>query len=415
VFLRVTRALRGMPEPAESVTGAWAMPAAAGASPYADAANAYARARPDGGVGQAGAGDGSHTMVVGPGYTGYGEAAAAGYDGGSGPGRLGSAFASLLRGPDDGAHGARARRSTRGREPFLQRWLFSRRLVYVLVGAFVLIGLAGGGWWLTAGRYTAVPAVSKLTEAAASQTLRAAGFQVRTGPSVINDNVPKGEAISTSPSGRAVPGATIVLTISQGPRMISVPQIPAGDTATQAMAALRAAGLTVASATEPVGGQSYSQIGMVAGTTPASGTSWPENKPVSVNVVEGLALPNLVGQDINAVQQWAGSNQVTLQPTTVQSNQQQGTIVAQSPAPQTPVKQGATVSVSVSAGPPEVSIPSVQGMSCQDAQQALQQAGFTNVNVQQGWFQKNNAEGTSPSGQAATSTQITLQCGIGGF
>jgi eukaryotic-like serine/threonine-protein kinase len=232
---------------------------------------------------------------------------------------------------------------------------------------------------------------------------------------MIDDNVPKGEVIGTSPSGRALPGATIMLTISQGPRMITVPQIPAGDTAAQATAVLRKAGLTVAPATEPVGGQSYSQIGQVAGTTPASGTSVAENKPVSVNVIEGIALPNLVGQNIDAVQQWAGSNQITVQPTTVQNSQPQGTIVAQSPAAQTPVKQGQTVSVSVSAGPPEVSIPDVQGMSCQQAQQALQQAGFTNVNVQQGWFRQNRAESTSPSGQASTGTQINLQCGFGGI
>jgi eukaryotic-like serine/threonine-protein kinase len=197
--------------------------------------------------------------------------------------------------------------------------------------------------------------------------------------------------------------------------MITVPPIPSGDGAAAAMAVLRKAGLTVASAIKPVGGQSYSQINMVAGTTPAEGTSWPENEPVSVDVVEGLALPNLVGQNINAVQQWAQGNQITLQPTTVQSNQQQGTIVAQSPAAQTPVKQNATVSVSVSAGPPETTIPNVQGMSCNNAQQELQQAGFTNVNVQQGFFQKNKAEGTNPSGQAPTGTQITLECGLGNF
>ena len=49
---------------------------------------------------------------------------------------------------------------------------------------------------------------------------------MRTGSPVIDDNVPKGEVIGTSPSGRALPGATIVLTISSGPRMISVPSDP---------------------------------------------------------------------------------------------------------------------------------------------------------------------------------------------
>src|SRR6202000_3536928 len=111
-----------------------------------------------------------------------------------------------------------------------------------------------------------------LRTSSATQTRHAAGFHVRTGPSAVNDNVPKGEVIGTSPSGRALPGATIVLTISQGPRMITVPPIPATDTSpAQAMAALRAAGLTVSSATKPVGVASNPQIAQGAGPTPAAG------------------------------------------------------------------------------------------------------------------------------------------------
>jgi serine/threonine-protein kinase len=327
---------------------------------------------------------------------------------------VGTGFAALLRGGDDaGAHGAVAHRGAGGREPFLQRWLFSSRLAYVLVGALVLIGVAGGGWWLTSGRYTAVPAVGKLTAASASQTLHAAGFQVRTGPPAITDNVPMGEVIGTSPSGRALPGATIVLTISQGPRMITVPPIPATDTVAQAKAALRAAGLTVSSSTNPVGVQSNPQIGAVAGTTPAAGTSVPENKPVTVNVVAGLALPPLVGEDLQAIQAWAAQNHINIQATQVNSDKAQGTIVAQSPAAGTPVQPGQTIDVSVSNGPPMVSVPDVQGQSCQQAQQTLQQAGFT-VQVQEGAFGNlfgDQAQGTSPSGQAPTGSTITLQCG----
>ncbi len=397
VFLRVARALRGIAEPAEQAPGAWAQPTAPATTPYGESSPyaGAATAHPAGG-----AAAGSHTMVVGPGY--------AGYDGaGYGTGRYDAA----LPADDVGAYrGARRARHDHD-EPFLQRWLFSRRLVYLAAGVLAVVGLCGGGWWLTSGRYTHVPVVSKLTAAAAAQALHQAGFQVRPGSSVIDDNVPKGEVISTSPSGRALPGATIALTISLGPRMISVPSIPTSDTVAQAEAALRAAGLTVATATKPVGAASNPVIGQVAGTDPPAGTSWPENKPVAVEVVEGLALPNLVGQDINAIQQWASGHQLTLQPATVQSSQQQGTITAQSPAAGTPVKQGQTISVSVSAGPPGVGIPDVQGENCQQAQQDLSNAGFTNITVQQGFFHKNQATGTSPSGQAPTSTPVTLMCG----
>ena len=394
VFLRVTRAMRGIPEPADSVASAFAGAAAGpnpygGAGPYGAGANAYAGAGPGA---QAPAAPGSHTMVVGPGYAGY-DATGEGYGDGGESGRRG------------------------GGEPFLQRWLFSSRIVYVLAAVGVLLAFAGGGWYLTSGRYTSVPAVSKLSAAAASSALQQAGFKVRSGPSVIDDNVPKGEVIATSPSGKALPGATITLTISQGPKMITVPQIPASDNLAQATATLRAAGLTVAPKANPVGVPSDPQIGTVAGTTPPAGTSVAENKPVVVNVVEGLGLTNLVGQNVQVIQGWAAQHNINLQVTQVDNSAAAGTILSQSPQQGAIITPGQTVvNVTVSNGPPTIPIPSVQGQSCQDAQQTLQQAGFTNVNVQQGWFQKNNAEGTSPSGQSVpAATQITLQCGWGGF
>jgi eukaryotic-like serine/threonine-protein kinase len=428
VFLRVTRALRGVPEPAESVTGAWAVPAAAGASPYGGA-------NPSAGVSLAGAGNGtagydggaggaarydggSHTMVVGPQYAGYTTggydagygATAAGYDGGSGSGRFGPAFAGLLPAvADAGVHGG-AGAGRGGREPFLQRWLFSRRLVYVAVAVVVLIGLAGGRWWLTSGRYTTVPSVSQLTKTAAMQALQQAGFQVRTGRSVVDDNVPKGDVISTSPSGRVLPGATIVLTISQGPRMITVPPIPATDTVALATAALRAAGLTVSSTTTPVGVPSNPQIGTVASTTPVAGTSWPDNKPVSLNVVAGLSLPNLVGQNISTIQQqWAGTNHVTVTPTQVSSDQPQGIIVSQSLAQGTVVQPGQTVDVSVSNGPPPVQFPDMSGQPFGQVRQELEQLGFQVVGKH--YFFGNRVISTSPAGQAPAGSTITVYYG----
>ena len=391
VFLHAARALRGIPEDSGQATAAWAVPAGAGAGPQGG---------PPAGAGAAGGGapgGGSRTMVVDAGYPGYdpaGYGASTRYDigyGGAGGGRGGQ------RGDD-------------GREPFLQRWLFSARFVYLLVALLVLLGLGGGAWWLTSGRYTQVPAVGQLPAAAAEQALRQAGFQVRTGSQVTDDNVPKGEVIAASPSGQALPGSTITLTISKGPRMITVPPVPAGDTVAQADSVLRAAGLTVAPATKKVGVASNPVLGTVAGTDPATGTSWPENQPVTVEEVAGLSMPSVVNQNISAAQQVAATDQFTLQATQVTSNQPQGTIVAQSVPAGTVIQQGQTIGVSVSNGPPEVPIPSVQGQNCQQAQQALQQAGF-NVSVQQGWFHGGQAAGTSPSGQAPGGSAVILQCG----
>jgi len=261
-----------------------------------------------------------------------------------------------------------------------------------------------------------VPTVSEMTAATAIATLQEAGFKVKTAPSVIDDNVPKGEVISVSPSGKALPGATITVTVSLGPRMITVPPIPANDTVAQAMAVLRKAGLTVASKPTPVGVPSNPQIGTIEGTTPAAGTSWPENKPVQVDVVEGLGVPNMVGQNLQSIQNWAGQHNINVQSTQVNSSELQGTILSQTPAAGTIVTPGqTTVNVTVSNGGPQIQVPSVQGESCQQAKQTVEQAGFSHVTTQNGFVDTGNAKGTNPGqgSSAQAATPIVVQCGFG--
>jgi eukaryotic-like serine/threonine-protein kinase len=393
-FLRAVRALRGLPagDEFEAVTGTWGDPGQGYGAPggYGAAAGAGAVA---GALvsGQGGDGGGSHTMVVGgTGYdlAGYGQGPA--YDGGAGYG---------------------GEVTFGGREPFLQRWLFTRRLVYVLAGLAALLGLAFGGWWLTSGRYAPLPSVDGMTLTAATRALHQAGFEARRGPQVIDNAVAKGDVISMSPSGRAVPGSTVVLTLSAGPKMITVPPIT-GQSLQGAIALLRRAGLTVSDTPKNVAEDGVA-VGTVAGTTPAAGTAWPATKPVYVNVVAGIALPDLVGQNIGTIQGWAGSNNIQLNVQQVASNQPQGIIVRQSPAPGTPVAPGqAQVTVDVSNGPPQVQIPgNLQGQRFQQVQQELQQLGFK-VNGQQfGPGQKVFA--VSPSGSAPSGSTITVY--YGGF
>jgi eukaryotic-like serine/threonine-protein kinase len=154
-------------------------------------------------------------------------------------------------------------------------------------------------------------------------------------------------------------------------------------------------------------------MGAVVGTVPPAGTSWPQNRPVTVEVVAGLSLPSLVGQDINAIQQWAGQNNISLQQTPVQSSKPQGIIVAQGTPAGTPVPPGSTVSVSVSQGPPEVQIPGdLVGMRFSQVQQTLQGLGFqVNGQQQSGFGQK--VTSISPSGEAPAGATITVT--YGGF
>jgi eukaryotic-like serine/threonine-protein kinase len=386
-FLHAVRALRGTGDESDAITGAWADPGPGYGG--AGAVAAIGMGSPGGPVSPAG---GSHTMVVGGG-NGY-DAAPAGY--GHGPAYEGA--------PYDGEV------TFGGHEPFLQRWLFTRRLAYLVGALVVVLGLVFGGWWLTSGRYSPVPSVDGLTLTAATRELHQAGFEVQRGPQVTDNAVAKGDVISMSPSGRAVHGATIVLTVSAGPKMITVPPVT-GQDLQGAIALLRKAGLTVSDTAKNVAADGVT-IGTVTGTTPAAGTSWPATRTVYVDVVAGIPLPNLVGQNIGTIQGWAGSNNIQLNVVQVNSNQPQGIIVSQSPGQGTPVAPGqSTVTVNVSNGPPPVSIPGdLQGQPFDQVQQELQQLGFQVDGRQIGPGQRVVA--VSPSGQAPSGSTVTVYYGF---
>jgi beta-lactam-binding protein with PASTA domain len=323
------------------------------------------------------AGAASHTMVVAGGYPGYDEADAAGSallgglpDGvrlGTPPGRSGPGGRSV---PGHRSAGPGAD------EPFLQRWLFSKRIAYVAAALLAVIAIAGGGWWLTAGQYTPLPPVIGVSQGQAEAMLRAHGFGFRLGSTVHDNTYAAGDVISTSPSGRATSGATITLTVSSGPQMIRVPPVT-GKSFGDAVAALRAAGLTVSDQPQQVG-QQGAQIGSVAGTNPPAGTMWPANKAVSVEVVQGPPMPDLIGEDEQSVQQnWAQPNGFTLnvqQDTT--STAAAGIITRQDPPPKSPLSPGQTITVWVSNGPPQVNVPSIQGENIDQATNDLRNAGF---------------------------------------
>jgi serine/threonine-protein kinase len=228
---------------------------------------------------------------------------------------------------------------------------------------------------------------------------------------VVDNAVAKGDVISMSPSGRAVHGATIVLTVSAGPKMITVPPVT-GQNLQGAIAVLRKAGLTVSDTPQNVAADGVA-VGTVAGTTPAAGTSWPATRTVYVDVVAGIPLPNLVGQNIGTIQGWAGSNNIQLNVVQVASSQPQGIIVRQSPDQGAPVAPGqTTVTVYVSNGPPEVQIPgNLTGQDFQQVQQELQQLGFQVDGRAFGPGQKVFA--VTPSGQAPSGSTITVY--YGGF
>ncbi|HWG14199.1 MAG TPA: Stk1 family PASTA domain-containing Ser/Thr kinase [Streptosporangiaceae bacterium] len=283
--------------------------------------------------------------------------------------------------------------------------------VWVALGVLLVAVAGAGGWWLTERADTKVPAVAGLTESVAVSQLRADGFSVHQATAVNDNSVKVGDVVRTVPAigTKARKGSIVTLVPSAGPRLIKVPDV-SGQQLSDAKGALRHAGLIVGQVRQVV--SSSVDAGIVVSTSPAAGLRWPQPKPVTISVSEGPPLPNFVGQNVAAIQQWAGQNgiQLNVQQDT-NSNQPQGTITKQSPGDGTPISQNETVTVFVSTGPPEVTIPpNLAGQNVNDARKQLQQLGFK-VNVTKfGPF--NKVISVNPSGQAPKGSTVTIYAGF---
>jgi serine/threonine-protein kinase len=311
---------------------------------------------------------------------------------------------------DGGRRGPRRERYRRDGEPLLQRLLFSRRLIYVLGALAVVLGAALLAWYLSSGQYTTVPQVTGWSQALARTELKGLGLTVREGPRRHSDTVAAGHIVATDPrAGSRIPnGGTIRLFLSLGPVKVGVPSV-SGLPVQQAIAQLQQAGLRVA---RPVTTTPSDTIpaGTVISTNPPAGTQWPRDKPVTVTVSGGLPLPNFSGAPLAAAQAAAQQGGYQINPVTdTKSTQPAGTITGQSPAAGTAITPGEVVTVNVSAGPPEVAIPDVQGMKVDQARQVLQQAGFQ-VQVTGGFG--NRVMSFTPTGQAPAGSTITLIVGL---
>jgi eukaryotic-like serine/threonine-protein kinase len=266
-------------------------------------------------------------------------------------------------------------------------------------------------WWVTDGQYVTVPQVSAMAAGTARTELQNLGFAVKLGPAEHNNVIAKGDVIQTDPAigSSAKRGATVILTVSTGPVMISVPQVT-GLNQAAAEAALRKAGLTPGPVTQTA--SATIGAGIVVSTNPVAGTSWPQTQKVGITVSAGPPLPSFVGQQFQAAQGQAQSGGYQLQQVPdASSNQPQGTITSQSPAAGTPITPGEVVVVHVSNGPPQVAVPDVTGDTVRQATRILEQAGFQ-VQVNSGIFSGNTVSSESPSGQAPQGSTITLTLGF---
>jgi beta-lactam-binding protein with PASTA domain/tRNA A-37 threonylcarbamoyl transferase component Bud32 len=216
-------------------------------------------------------------------------------------------------------------------EPTERRWL---PIVLWIAGILVVLGVVGGVLYAILGGGSsghAVPQVNGQTLTQAEKAITQAGLKstVRKQP---NPTVPKNIVISTSPpNGNVVPaGSTVILVVSTGPKMVSVPNVK-HQPVSQAQSTLTAAGFQVNVQTD---NNSTGTPGTVVKQDPTAGTKAKFGSTVTIFVPpNGSLVPAVVGDDYQVAlgklsnAGFSNINRVTV----TNPNVPNGTVVGQNP------------------------------------------------------------------------------------
>ncbi|GAA1785144.1 Stk1 family PASTA domain-containing Ser/Thr kinase [Agromyces lapidis] len=254
-----------------------------------------------------------------------------------------------------------------------------RRGYWILALVLLVTGLAAGtGWYFGAGpgAYVTIPKTTTETPEAALALLTDAGFQVkqetRTDP-----EIPAGAVIDTDPTGgsSARNGSTVTLLVSEGPRILEVPDVAGQsvDAANELLAEFTLLDpIEQFSAEVPAG----SVIGALGADGEALPSTYPERGDVTLIVSVGPVPPveGLAVADAEAKLKEARLEVKYKAP--VFSNDVAKDHVVTADWLSDPMRPGSTVELTVSKGQDLVAVPNVVGKPLQDAIEELEAAGF---------------------------------------
>lgn len=252
-----------------------------------------------------------------------------------------------------------------------------------------------------------VPAVVNVSRDDAENQLRNLGFvlEYRQGYS---DNVKKGDVISVEPGvgSKVNKGSTVVVTVSNGPEKVKLPDNLQGQSEAYVRNALKDLGLvdgrvsTVESASVPAG--MVVELSPEKGSTDDKGAQTVEaGSTVNIVLSSGkVKVPSLVGLTKDQAIAALTAQDVLLNTNieTVQTNERPaGTVLSQSSAAGTLVAQNSTVTIRVAATPTQTTAPTTA---------ATQPAAATgNQNATTGNQNQQRSTATQPT--AAATTQPT--------
>jgi len=222
-----------------------------------------------------------------------------------------------------------------------------------------------------------VPNVVGQAKVDATANLLAAGFTPQ--PLNVNAHRLAGTVVKQTPAaGTAdVKGATVVIDVSTGPATPTSRQVPSvtGVAIAGAVAQLTALGFKVQKVPQP---STTVAKGMVISTNPAGGTLIPRASTVVVTVSSGppsVAVPDVRGETVNQAKLLLQQQHFVVAQIPKPSTQALGTVLDQTPSPGR-APEGSTVTLTVAAAEPNVSVPYLVGETEAAAAAALGKLGL---------------------------------------
>jgi beta-lactam-binding protein with PASTA domain/predicted Ser/Thr protein kinase len=191
-----------------------------------------------------------------------------------------------------------------------------------------------------------------------------------------NESTASGLVFRQSPreGTRVEEGSKVTIWVSTGKPKVDIPLDLVGKKQADALKELQGLGLKPQVFHVP-----GKQAGVVTATAPGGGKTVVKGSPVRVNVSTGpkpVTLPKVVGETINQATNSLQSLGFKVNPKFVDNNAPANQVLSQSVAPGKTAPQGATITIEVSNGPPQVDVPGVVGESQGQARNDLLDAGF---------------------------------------
>jgi serine/threonine-protein kinase len=248
------------------------------------------------------------------------------------------------------------------------------------VAVLVLAALAAGaGWYFGVGRTVPVPPLANLTVKQAEAKLAPLGLTLDPSQSDFSETVGKGDIISTDPgSGAEVrEGATITAIVSKGPERYEVPDVR-GKTVDEATALLADSNLAVGGTKQAF--DEKVEKGLVVSSTPKTGTELKRGQSVDLVVSKGPApvkIPNLVGKTKESATESLTKAGLEVKYADAYSKTvPEGSVVSSNPKAGATVPKGGTVTLTISLGPPLVTVPDVYDLKAATAKRQLEALGL---------------------------------------